>query len=151
MQQPNTTELIATKRARSRVLGLLGIIVAFLGLAGTVFTPLAFEVQRPPPIKFSEAVVDIGVKIKDRIVKKEAPVPPQAKTDWKVVAAIIASALGFIGVALGVASWIRREDSRISSVAVAVGVAAIAFHYVVIAVGIAVFLFLFGLLFPLSG
>jgi len=121
-----------------RAFGLVGIIVAFLGLAGAIFGPLAFEVQRPPPKQLSDVLADTAVKIKDRIAKTEAVPPPPLQTDWRVVAIITASALGFIGAAFGTASWIRREDLRVSGAAVAIGVTAIAFHYIMAALGVVI-------------
>jgi hypothetical protein len=115
---------------------LIGVIVAFLGLAGTIFAPLAFEIHRPPPKQLSDVLADAAVKIKDRVMKSKAPAPRE--TDWRVVAIITASAFGFIGAALGTAAWIRREDLRISGAAVAVGVTAIAFHYILAAIGVTI-------------
>ena len=128
----------ATPKPKARTFGLVGIIVAFLGLAGAVFAPLAFEMQRPPPKQLSDMLADTAVKIKDRVAKRESPAPLPAQTDWRVVAIIAASALGFTGAAFGTASWIRREDLRVSGAAVAVGVTAIAFHYIMAAIGVAI-------------
>ena len=128
----------ATPKRKVRAFGLVGIIVAFLGLAGAIFGPLAFEVQRPPPKQLSDVLADTAVKIKDRIAKTEAVPPPPPQTDWRVVAIITASALGFIGAAFGTASWIRREDLRVSGAAVAIGVTAIAFHYIMAALGVVI-------------
>ncbi len=138
MQTLTATNPDATPKARARTFGLVGIIVAFLGLAGAIFGPLAFEVQRPPPKQLSDVLADTAVKIKDRITKSEAATPPPPQTDWRVVAIITASALGFIGAAFGKASWIRREDLRVSGAAVAIGVTAIAFHYIMAAIGVAI-------------
>ena len=135
-----TTEKSETiPQQKSRTFGLVGINVAFLGLAGAIFAPLAFEVQRPPPKHWSDALADTAVKIRDRVTGTEAPAP-SPQTDWRVVAIITASALGFIGVTLGAASWVRREDLRVSSAAVVVGLTAIGFHYIMAAAGIAIVL-----------
>ena len=132
------TKSETTPQVRARTFGLVGIIVAFLGLAGAIFAPLALEAKRPPPKQLSDVLADTAVKIKDKIVKREAPTPPPAQTNWRVLAIITASALGFIGAALGTASWVRREDLRVSGAAVAVGVTAIAFHYIIAAIGVAI-------------
>jgi hypothetical protein len=128
-------------------MGLVGLIVAFTGLAGAIFAPLAFEVQRPPPKQLSNVLADTAAKIKEKVTKSEAPAPPPRQTDWRVVAIITASALGFISTALGTASWIRREDLRIRGVAIAVGVTAIAFQYVLAAIGITIGLVIIAWLF----
>jgi hypothetical protein len=138
MQPLTATHPDATPKARARAFGLVGLIVAFIGLAGAIFAPLAFEVQRPPPKQLSDVLADTAAKIKDRVTKREAPAPPPPQTDWRIVAIITASALGFIGAAFGTASWIRREDLRISGAAIAVGVTAIAFQYVLAAIGITI-------------
>ncbi|MDB6066458.1 MAG: hypothetical protein JWR26_2666 [Pedosphaera sp.] len=138
MQTLTTTNPDATPKASTRAFGLVGIVVAFLGLAGAIFAPLAFEVQRPPPKHLSDVLADTVVKIKDRLAKKEAPAPSPPQTDWRVVAIITASALGFIGAAFGTASWVRRGDLRISGAAIAIGVTAIAFQYVLAAIGITI-------------
>jgi hypothetical protein len=147
MQTLTVTKPDATPKARARAFGLVGIIVAFIGLAGTIFVPLAFEVQRPPPKHLSDVLADTAGKIKDRLAKREAPALPPPQTDWRVVAIITASALGFIGAAFGTASWIRREDLRISGAAIAIGVTAIAFQYVLAAIGITIGLVIIAWLF----
>ena len=147
MQTLTTTNPDTIPKARARAFGLVGIIVALLGLAGAIFSPLAFEVQRPPPKQFSDVLADTALKIKDRVTKREAPAPPPPQTDWRVVALITASALGFIGAAFGIASWVRREDLRVSGAAVAVGVTAIAFHYVLAAIGVTIGLVIIAWLF----
>jgi len=133
-----------TPRTKTRAFGLVGLVVAFLGLAGAIFAPLALEVRRPPPKELSDVLADTAAKIKARVTKSEAPAPPPCQTDWRVVAIMTASALGFIGAALGTASWIRREDFRVGGAAVAVGVTAIAFHYVVVAIGVTIGLIIIG-------
>jgi len=138
MHTLSATNPDATPKAKARTFGLVGIVVAFLGLAGAIFAPLAFEVRRPPPKQLSDLLADTAVKIKDRVTKREAPASLPPQTDWRVVAIITASALGFVGAVFGTASWIRREDLRISGAAVAVGVTAIAFHYIMAAVGVAI-------------
>ncbi|MDB6124631.1 MAG: hypothetical protein JWQ71_3624 [Pedosphaera sp.] len=138
MSTITATESGTTAPRKAHTFGLIGIVVAFLGLAGAIFSPLALEVQRPPPKQLSDVLADTAVKIKDRFTKREALPPPPRETDWRVVAIITASSLGFIGAALGTASWIRREDLRISGAAVAVGVTAIAFHYILAAIGITI-------------
>ena len=144
MQTLTTPNPDATPKPKARTFGLVGIIVAFLGLAGAVFAPLAFEVQRPPSKQLSDVLADTAVKIKDRVAKREPPAPLPTQTDWRVVAIITASALGFIGAAFGAVSWIRREDLRVSGAAVAVGVTAIAFHYILAAIGVAIVCIILG-------
>lgn len=128
---------------KARTIGLIGLLVAFLGLAGAVFAPLALEAQRPDPT-LSDVLAETAVKIKDKLARKEpAAVAPPA-TNWGVVAIIVSSALGLIGVGLGVASWLRREDLRMSGAAVAVGLTAIGFHYIMAAIGVAIACVLIG-------
>jgi hypothetical protein len=136
------SETTAPKKAS--VFGVAGIVMAFLGLAVAIFGPLAFEVKREPPKQLSDVLADTAVKIKERVARKEVKKPTTRQTDWRVVTIILASALGFMGAALGTASWIRREDLRVSGTAVAVGVTTIAFHYLVAAIGLAIACILIG-------
>src|SRR2546425_3544857 len=103
----------AIPKARARAFGLVGIIVAFLGLAGAIFAPLAFEVQRPPPKQLSDVLADTAVKIKDSVTRREAAAPPPPPTDWRGLALITPPALGFIRAALCTAGPLCRVGFRI--------------------------------------
>src|ERR1043166_1248792 len=91
----------AKPRKRSRGIGLAGLIVAFVGLAGAIFVPLAFEVKQPPPKHLSDVLAETAGKIKDRLTRKEPPSPPPRQISWPIVALMGVSAVGFVGAALG--------------------------------------------------
>ncbi len=145
MMEPLTPATAApAPKTNALAFGLAGLLVAFLGLAMAIFGPLALEVKQPPRKELSDVLADTAVKIRDRLSNREAQPPPPRQTDWRVVAIIAASAIGFIGAAFGTAAWVRREDWRISSAAVVVGVAAIGWHYILAAIGVTIGLVIIG-------
>ena len=54
---------------------------------------------------------------------------------------------GLLGLLLGVISWIKREDHRISGTAVAIGTITITWQYIILAVAIVVGLVIFAIVF----
>lgn len=130
------------RRSRAYHLGLIGLVVSFIGLAVTIFVPMVMD-ARQPPRELSDVLADTAIKIKERVTNQKAATPPP-ETNWRMIAIISASVVGFIGAVLGVISWIRREDLRLSQAAIGVGVIAIAFHHILAAVVVIIALALIG-------
>jgi hypothetical protein len=81
-------------------------------------------------------------KIKDRLAHKEMDVEPQRRISWKSTLVAGGALLGFLGSALGTASWVRRESPKLGGIAISTGLTAIAWNYFAFAAIAAVGLFL---------
>ena len=113
--------------------GLAGILIAVIAIAIAVFQDDIREQFFPETETKAESVVSkglelIGIGEKDDKIKRD-----------KVT--VTYSALGLIALILGVVSYIRKENHRISGVAGALGVVAIGWHYVLIGLVVAVVVF----------
>ena len=129
---------------RSRF-GVTGLSIAFVGLALGVLSPWLTNLMQPPPKPAEEEIADFAAKVvkavKEKLKKQQPPPPPLRKQiSWSMVVAASATGAGLVGVLLGIISWIKREDHRISGTAVAIGAVAIAWQYIILAVAIVVFL-----------
>ena len=121
--------------------------MAFLGLSVGLLVPWLTELRQPPNQAAEEAVADFAADIikraKERLKQNQLPPPPAPeKVFWPAVVSTGAIAAGLIGILLGVISWIRREDHRVSGSAVVVGAAAVAWQYLLLAAAVAIFLVL---------
>jgi hypothetical protein len=119
---------------RNRI-GIIGIVIALLGVGVAVF-------QDDIRSHFDTAPVEV----KDRVIQKGAElfgVKVESETTRDKVT-FLQFGLGFVGIVLGVVSWIRKENHRVSSSAAALGIVAIAWEYVLIAAGFAVLALIVG-------
>ncbi len=128
------------RKSRAYYLGLIGLVVSFIGLALTIFVPMVIDAQQPPR-ELSDVLADTAIKIKERVTNQTVA-PPPSETNWRMIAITSASVIGFTGAVLGVISWIRREDLRLSQAAIGVGVITIAFHHILAAVVVIIALYL---------
>jgi hypothetical protein len=129
--------------------GIGGMVLGFLAFAMAVLAPLVWHAAEPPPPaepKMADILADAGAKFVDKMVNKvrghkpaAAMAAPAAKKPlpWPLIWSIAATSLGIVATGAGSVSWIRREDKRIASSAVAAGGLAIAWNYVVVALVIA--------------
>jgi len=139
-------------------MGIGGMALGFLAFAVAVLAPLIWHAAEPPPLpepKIADVLADAGAKFVDKMVDKvrgrkppPAAVAPATKDQlpWLLICSIAGTSLGIVATGAGSVSWIKREDKRIASSAVAVGGLAIAWNYVVVALVIAlviIFLLIF--------
>ncbi|MEX2285522.1 MAG: hypothetical protein WD648_00455 [Planctomycetaceae bacterium] len=142
---------ISKVRSRSNRYGIIGIAMAFLGLALGVVSPWIVNLVEPQPQQpAAENIADFTARIVKAVKEKmkrqppaNAPAPQQIS--WTNVMAVAGAGLGLLGVLLGSVSWIRREDHRISGVAALFGAAAIAWQYLLLAIAIVIFLVIFAI------
>lgn len=115
--------------------GLMAIAVsmaAFLLAAVSAWVAPAFE---PEPVPLDEAAVDFVIGFKEKLNAKldGKPVPkvePATEpTNWYPVSVV---AVGALGVCLGVISFVRHEDTRISLAAVLLGISAMLIQFLLV-------------------
>ena len=132
--------------------GVTGLLVSLVGLALSVLTPWLANLIQPPPKPVEEEIADFAAKIVKRVkekLKKQQPLPPAPpkQISWPMVFPASAISTGLLGLLLGVISWIKREDHRISGTAVAIGTITITWQYIILAVAIVVGLVIFAIVF----
>lgn len=125
-----------------RPLALSGMVLAILGLMVAIGAPAFLEAKEAPPADLPHMLAESAHKIKDRLAHKEIEVEPARSVSWKTALIAGGALIGFLGAALGTASWLRPEKSRLSSFAIAAGLTAIAWNYFALAAVAAVALFL---------
>jgi hypothetical protein len=126
----------------SRRFGASGLLVAVIGLIVALICPLIEDTTHPPPRDLSHVLTETATQIKDKLTRPEVTVEAQRQLSIKRVTKIFSALIGFVGAALGTASWVRREDTRLAGVAVAVGLASIAWNFFLFAILAAMGLFL---------
>lgn len=123
-------------------LAAVGLALALSGLVFAVGTPAFLKAREAPPKDLPHVLAESAQEIKDRLAHKELEVESEWRFSWKAVLTVTAAFVGFLGAALGTASWARREKWRLSGIAIAVGLTAIAWNYFLMAAVASVALFL---------
>jgi hypothetical protein len=126
----------------SRRFGVSGLFLGGIGLLISLLCPLIEETTHPPPKHLSQVLTETATQIKDKLTKPEVPVETQQPISFKRVAKIFAALFGFVGAALGTASWVRHEHTKLAALAVGVGLGAIAWNFFLFSIISAVALFL---------
>ena len=131
---------------RQRPISVGGVALSLFGLIVAIAAPAFLDANETPshaPLNtLPHVLAESATKIKDRLAHKEIDVQPQSGMSWKGGLMLGGACVGFLGAALGTASWARREQSRWSSVAIAAGLTAIAWNYFLLAAIASVSLFL---------
>ena len=120
---------------QKNMIGIIGLVIALAGVGVAIFQ----DDLRP-------AATDTPVELKDRVIEAGAEllgVEVERKGSADTVR-IVQFALGFLAIVLGVISWVRKEDHRMSSVPIALGIIVVAWEYVLIGVGVAVVVMILG-------
>ncbi|WP_315722078.1 MULTISPECIES: hypothetical protein [unclassified Bradyrhizobium] len=128
--------------ARSRRLGSIGSVVGLFALVAAVLPHWVLPVIDPPP-PIDKVVVDVGHRVKDRLVARikgvdyQAPVHEPSWTDrlqqQLPVAAVL---LGLLAIILGVVGQLRREERHIAAMATTLGSCAIAVQLSFVLMGV---------------
>ena len=137
--QPDVPPFLAQHQ---RPLAVSGVVLSLVGLLLGIGGPAIIEARQTPSNDLPHVLAESAQKIKDRLAHQELEVEAQRRVSLKTVLTISGVIVGFFGAALGTASWARRENSRLSGIAIAVGLTAIAWNYFVVAAIAAVSLFL---------
>jgi stage V sporulation protein SpoVS len=143
-------------KLKNHVFGVVGLLIGILSISVALFQENLRETTAPPPPppekkSIKELAINAGTNfLREKFDEPAKPSPPPHKVPGAFSGIIkkydsvefAYAGLGLIAVALGVVSWVRKEQARLASGAIALGVVAIAWHYVVIGIAIAVILFI---------
>ena len=116
-------------------IGIIGIVIALMGVGIAIFHD---DLRSPTQIA--------PVEMKDRVIEKSAEllgIEVQSESTNDTVT-VVQFGLGFLAIVLGVVSWVRKENHRISSAAAALGILVVAWEYVLIAAGVAIVILILG-------
>jgi hypothetical protein len=141
MELLSQTDLPSIAVKPQRPLAVGGMVLAVAALVFAIGTPTFLEThmsRKDAPAAFMQG----AHKIKDHLAHGEMAVEPHPGISWKIALECGAALAGFLGAALGTASWARRESSRWSGIAIGAGLSAIAWNYFFFAGLAAVSLFL---------
>ena len=125
-----------------RPLAAVGVAFALMGLVIAVAAPAFLKAKATPANDLPHVLAESAHEITDRFAHKELDVQSEWRFSWKAVLAVSGAAVGFLGAALGTASCARRENWRLSGIAIAAGLTAIAWKYFVMAAIASIALFL---------
>ena len=120
--------------ARNRI-GIIGLVVALLGIGVAIFQDDIRSHFDTEPVEVRDRVVEKGAELLGIEITSDTT---RDKVTW------VQFGLGFIAIILGVVSWIRKENHRVSASAAALGIIAVAWEYVLIAAAVAVLLLIVG-------
>lgn len=125
-----------------RALAASGAFLAFVALIIAVCVPAFLDAKEAPPKALPHVLADSAVKIKARLAHREIHAEPIKQISWKTALMVGGAFAGFLGAALGTASWVRRDNTRLSGIAISAGLTAIAWNFFLAAAIAAVSLFL---------
>jgi hypothetical protein len=120
---------------KKNLIGVIGIVIALAGVGVAIFQ----DDLRPPPTPGT-------IQLKDVALEKGAEllgikVAEKTSSDWVRLTHLL---LGFLAIILGVTSWIKKENHRVSAAAVSLGIVAAAWEYFLIGVVVAAFAMIAG-------
>ena len=149
---------VATGSERRKItrVGIFGLVVALLALAGAALSPWAVDALEPDDRPIDEVAVDVAGRIKDRLAARAkgqeyvAPAGPR-RTNWAKWYKGGVVAAGVLGVCIGVVGLVARHDGRLNSAAVAVGASAIVLQYALIIAAALLLILLVGLVLSVIG
>ncbi len=130
-----------------KAFGFLGVLIGALAFATAALHFFEGPFETSPPIE--ETIANKAVDIRDAVVARlkgesvESAVAPPGRSidDWVRMGIVGSSTLAIL---LAVASFIRREDARMSGSALALGGGALAFPFLAIAIGVVVLVAIIG-------
>jgi len=130
--------------ARPRRLGVIGSIIGLVALVAAILPRWVLPVIYPPP-PVDQVVVDVGHRIKDRVVARIKGVdyqpPPReiAWPDWLDHGLSIAAvSLGLLAIIFGVVAQLFREQRQVALMATTLGGFAIAVEFSFVLMGLLV-------------
>ncbi|MGJ4953734.1 hypothetical protein [Bradyrhizobium sp. HKCCYLS20291] len=127
---------------RSRRLGAIGCVVGLLALVAAVLPHWVLPVIDPPP-PIDKVIVDVGHRVKERLVAHLKGVDYQAptrETSWTdrlhQQLPVAAVSLGLLAIILGVVAQLYREERHVAAMATTLGGCAIAVQLSFVLMGV---------------
>ena len=121
------------------IVGTIGIFIAIIALGIAIFQD---DLRPDPP----SATTQLADRVSEAMAKIGGiEIAEKASKDWVTFTYI---GLGFLALIVGIGSFLRQEDHRVSGLAGVLGVVAIGWEYVLIGITVAVVLFLISYLSP---
>ena len=142
MELAAETDVALALAKPQRPLAAVGMALAFLGLLIAAAAPAVIDATETKPADLPNVLAESAHNIKDHLAHKDLDVKSERLISWKTVLRSTGAAVGFLGAALGTASFARREKWRLSGIAIAMGLTAIAWNHFLVAALAAVALFL---------
>nr|WP_041757154.1 hypothetical protein [Bradyrhizobium sp. ORS 278] len=137
---------------RSRRLGVIGCVIGLFALMAAVLPHWVLPAIDPPP-PIDKVIVDVGHRVKERLVARirgveyQAPVRERSWTDrLHQQLPIAAVSLGLLAIILGVVGQLRREERQVAAMATTLGGCAIAVQLSFMLMGVLIVLALLYLL-----
>ncbi|MFT7531818.1 MAG: putative membrane protein [Gammaproteobacteria bacterium] len=124
-----------TSMIQKNLIGIIGIAIALVGVGVAIFQDDLRPQPTPVSIQLKDVALEKGAQLLGIDVEEKTP------SDWVRLTYFI---LGFLGIIMGVISWVKKENHRVSATALSLGIVAVAWQYVLIGVGFAVFIMIIG-------
>ena len=137
--------MIATENKLSN----MGTIIGLIALGIAVFHFFLGPIEKAPTIEeyVAEKAVSIKSAISSKLKSEEIAVTSKAKEIGpdKILEYIVV-ALGFIAICFGVFGFLKKEDWKVSSVAISMGASALIFKFAIAVAGAIIVIMLIGAL-----
>ena len=136
----STAEL--TLEPRSKLFGIVGVVVGFLGLLLVLVGPAISEAISPPPLpekQLAETIVSLKQHITAKLKKTPQPSePPRELFSRRKLPNTLSFGFAALAIIGGAVSYLRREDHRYAYVACGIGTATLVWHALILALAVAV-------------
>ncbi len=113
--------------SKTKTLGALGCLIGFAALTLAFLSPWIAGIIDPPPKSTEENIVDFAQRLKEAAAAKASGREYQPEPREKSPSAYLPPfviALGLIGAGCGVTSFLKNENKKFSTTAIALGLSA---------------------------
>ncbi len=132
---------------QQQVFALIGVVLAILAFSMAVTSPWLQDALNPSTATIEDVVVEKALTIKEKLaagLKGEdyKSIQGEDYSHWSDHLPLIAIVIGTFAIICGVVAFLRKEDSKMSGMAIALGASAIVAQYIIMAVAAILFLYL---------
>ncbi|MCP4708753.1 MAG: hypothetical protein GY869_09020 [Planctomycetes bacterium] len=138
-------------KPETKTIGAVGCLIGFIALTLAFLSPWIADMIDPPTQSTEEKIVDFAQRLKDAAAAKASGEEYQSEPQEKSPSAYLPPfviALGLIGTGCGVTSFLKNENKKFSTTAIALGISAAVVQWSIIFV--AIFLVIFIIAFILN-